>query len=139
MVEVDGAYVGGHMKMENNKADRPDRRLHVPAKRQSVVVSRERGGRALVTVAATEAAAVPFIRSVVPVGAVVHADEQAAGVACKPTTMCAASITRSRSAGTAPAQTKRQLLSLASAAPRWGSTTTLAQVSAGLCRRDGVA
>jgi len=75
VVEVDGAYVGGHTKMENKKADRPDRRLHVSAKRQSVVVARERGGRTLVTVAATEAAAVPFIRSVVQPGAIVHADE----------------------------------------------------------------
>ncbi len=75
VVEVDGAYVGGKTKLANIKADRPDRRLTVPAKRQSVVVARERGGRTLVTVAAAEAAGVPFIRSVIAPGAVVHADE----------------------------------------------------------------
>jgi transposase-like protein len=75
VVEIDGAYVGGKTKLSNLKADRPDRRLSVPAKRQSVIVARERGGRTLVTVAATEAAGAPFIRSVVQPGTVVHADE----------------------------------------------------------------
>ena len=74
-VEIDGAYFGGHAKRENVKADRKDIRLTVPAKRQSVVVARERDGRTLTTVAATEAAAVPFIRSVVTPGTTVHADE----------------------------------------------------------------
>ena len=74
-VEVDGAYFGGHAKRENKKADRQDIRLSVPAKRQSVIVARERGGRTLTTVAATEAAGVPFIRSVVTPGTQVHADE----------------------------------------------------------------
>ncbi len=74
-VEVDGAYFGGHAKRENVKADRKDIRLTVPAKRQSVVVARERDGRTLTTVAATEAAAVPFIAARVAMGATVHADE----------------------------------------------------------------
>ena len=74
-VEIDGAYFGGHAKRENVKADRKDIRLTIPAKRQSVVVARERDGRTMTTVAATEAAAVPFIRSVVTPGTTVHADE----------------------------------------------------------------
>ena len=74
-VEVDGAYFGGHAKRENKKADRKDIRLTAPAKRQSVVVARQRDGRTLTTVAPTEAAAVPFVRSVVTPGTTVHADE----------------------------------------------------------------
>jgi transposase-like protein len=75
VVEVDGAYFGGHAKKENKKTDRPDMRLHVPAKRQSVVVARERGGRTLVTVVAKESEGAAFIRSRVASGTVVHADE----------------------------------------------------------------
>ncbi len=74
-VEVDGAYFGGHAKLQNKKAERPDRRLNVPAKRQSVIVARERGGRTLTTVTSKESEGVPFIRSVVAMGATVHADE----------------------------------------------------------------
>ena len=74
-VEIDGAYFGGHAKLDNKKADRPDRRLHVPASRKSVIVARERGGRTLTTVAAKESEGVPFIRSVVAPNATVHADE----------------------------------------------------------------
>lgn len=74
-VEVDGAYFGGHAKRENIKANRKDIRLSVPAKRQSVIVARERDGRTLTTVCATEAAGAAFVRSVVQPGALVHADE----------------------------------------------------------------
>ena len=75
VVEVDGAYFGGHAKRENVKADRTDRRLNVPAKRQSVVVARQRDGRTLTTVVAKEADGVAFIRSHVTPGTIVHADE----------------------------------------------------------------
>jgi transposase-like protein len=75
VVEIDGAYVGGHVRQENDKAKRTDRRLEVPAKRQSVVVARERGGRTLVTVVAKEADGAPFVRRHVAPGSVVHADE----------------------------------------------------------------
>lgn len=77
VVEIDGAYVGGHVRQENNKADRADRRLEVPAKRQSVVVARERGGRTLITVVAKEADGAAFIRRHVAPGTIVHADEAA--------------------------------------------------------------
>jgi transposase-like protein len=48
-VQVDGAYFGGHIKPENRKADRKDRRLaeEQTGKRQVVVVAREVRGRTL--------------------------------------------------------------------------------------------
>ena len=75
VVEVDGAYFGGHTKQENVKADRKDRRLTVPASRQSVVVVREREGRTLPFVVAREADGVALVRQVVAMGSIVHADE----------------------------------------------------------------
>lgn len=77
IVEVDGAYFGGYVKPENEKADRKDRRLleNRSGKRQVVVVARSRGGRTLTFIGTSEAQGVPFIRSVVEEGATVHADE----------------------------------------------------------------
>jgi ISXO2-like transposase domain len=48
-VEVDGAYLCGHVKQENRKADRRDRRLaeERTGRRQVVVIIRERNGRAV--------------------------------------------------------------------------------------------
>ena len=79
VVEVDGAYFGGHAKQENVKADRKDRRLpeNQGSGRQSVIVARERDGRTLVTVVAKESQGVPFIRANVRPDAVVHADDPA--------------------------------------------------------------
>lgn len=79
VVEIDGAYVGGHSKPENEKVDRKDRRLveEQTGKRQSVVVARERGGRTLPVVVAKEGDAVPFIRQHIAPGTTVHADEAA--------------------------------------------------------------
>ncbi len=75
VVEVDGAYVGGHVRQENQKADRKDRRLasEQTGKRQSVVVARERGagGRTLPFVVAKEADAVALIRERIAVGSIV--------------------------------------------------------------------
>ncbi len=79
VVEVDGAYVGGHVKQENQKADRKDRRLasQQTGKRQVVVVARERGdgGRTLPFIVRQEADAVALIRERVAMGSIVHADE----------------------------------------------------------------
>ncbi len=75
VVEVDGAYFGGHTKQENVKADRKDRRLTPPAKRQSVVVARERDGRTLAWAVAKESDGVAPIRQHVAMGSTVHADE----------------------------------------------------------------
>ncbi|MBL6080695.1 IS1595 family transposase [Belnapia sp. T18] len=76
-VEVDGAYFGGHVKQENRKEDRKDRRLAVnqTGKRQVVVVMREREGRTLPFVFRSEDEAVPTIRERVVSGTTVYADE----------------------------------------------------------------
>jgi transposase-like protein len=75
IVEVDGCYVGGHTKLSNVKAERTDRRLVTPPKRQVVVVARERGGRTLPFVVKRESEGVALIRQVVAMGSTVHADE----------------------------------------------------------------
>jgi transposase-like protein len=76
-VEVDGCYLGGHVKPANYKEDRKDRRLveNQTGKRKVVVVMRERTGRTLTTVAKSEAQAVPTIMKRVAPGSVIHADE----------------------------------------------------------------
>ena len=76
-VEVDGAYVGGHMRPENRKEDRPDRRFVDNPRRRVVVVARERHGRAMPWVVAREADGVHPIRQHVASGTEVHADEAA--------------------------------------------------------------
>ena len=78
-VEIDGAYFGGHVRPENEKKDRKDRREAEAqtGKRQVVVVAREREGLTAVTVTPTEAAAVPMIRATIQPGSIVHADEGA--------------------------------------------------------------
>ena len=76
-VEVDGAYFGGHVKQENAKEDRKDRRLaeNQTGKRQSVVAARERGGRTLPFVVKQESDAVKLLRERIATGSIVHADE----------------------------------------------------------------
>jgi transposase-like protein len=76
-VEIDGAYFGGHSKQVNLKAERADRRKAQNAKRQSVIVAREREGRTVAFVAANEAQGAGMIRQIVKPGTVVHADEAA--------------------------------------------------------------
>jgi transposase-like protein len=77
--EIDGAYFGGHIKPENRKEDRKDRRLAVEqtGKRMVVVVTRERGGRTIPFVVPSESDAIPMIRNRIASGTVVHADESA--------------------------------------------------------------
>ena len=77
VVEIDGAYFGGHVKPENRKEDRKDRRLaaNQSGKRQSVVVMRERGGKSLPFVVRAEAQGVALVEQHVESTAVVHADE----------------------------------------------------------------
>jgi transposase-like protein len=76
-VEIDGCYLGGHIKPANYKEDRKDRRLaeNQTGKRKVVVVMRERRGRTLTHVAKSEAQAVPTIMQRVAAGSVIHADE----------------------------------------------------------------
>lgn len=77
IVEIDGAYFGGHMRPANRKEDRKDRRLseNQTGKRQCVVIMRDRGGRSLPFVVAREADAVPIVRDNVGNLATIHADE----------------------------------------------------------------
>ncbi|WP_093150164.1 IS1595 family transposase [Thalassobaculum litoreum] len=76
-VEVDGAYFGGHVRPENRKEDRKDRRLkeNQTGKRRVVVVMRERGGRTLPFVFRSEDQSVATIRAHVASGTTVYADE----------------------------------------------------------------
>lgn len=76
-VEVDGCYVGGHVRPANLKKNRVDRRLarNQSDKRRVVVVARERKGRTLTTVTRSESQGVEFVKAVVAAGSEVHADE----------------------------------------------------------------
>lgn len=76
-VEIDGAYFGGKIRQENEKADRKDRRAEANRKKQVVVVARERGGKTLPFVTRNEADAVTIIRQRIAMGSIVHADEAA--------------------------------------------------------------
>jgi transposase-like protein len=77
VVEVDGAYFGGHVKPENKKEDRKDRRTteEQTGKKRVVVVIREREGRALPFIFGKESDAIPTIKAIVTPDTVVHADE----------------------------------------------------------------
>lgn len=77
IVEIDGGYFGGHVKPENRKEDRKDRRLkaNTSGKRQCVVIMRERDGKSLPFVVKNEGDAVPFVRDHVGTLATIHADE----------------------------------------------------------------
>src|SRR4051794_30803365 len=77
--EIDGGYFGGYIKPANRKVDRIDRRKtkYQTGKRRVVVVIRERGGKTLPGVFASEAAALDFIRSKIAPQTTVYADEGA--------------------------------------------------------------
>ncbi|MDF0601267.1 IS1595 family transposase, partial [Psychromarinibacter sp. C21-152] len=76
-VEVDGAYFGGHVRPENRKEDRKDRRLkeHQTGKRRVVVAFRQRKGRTLPFVTRTEAEGVALANENVDRMASMSADE----------------------------------------------------------------
>jgi len=77
VVEIDGAFFGGHAKPANIKAQRKDRRLleEQTDKRQVVVVARQRRGRTIPFVAQAESEGAALVRSAIATGTVVHADE----------------------------------------------------------------
>lgn len=62
-VEVDGSYYGGHIRPENRKEDRVDRRLaeHQTGKRRVVIAVRQRKGRTLTFVRRSEAEGVGIV------------------------------------------------------------------------------
>jgi transposase-like protein len=76
-VEIDGAYFGGHIRPENAKEDRKDRRLkeNQTGKRRVVIVMREREGRTLPTVAMNESAGVALAIENISRTATMSADE----------------------------------------------------------------
>jgi transposase-like protein len=76
-VEIDGLYIGGHIRPANFKDNRIDRRKaeHQTGKRKVVVVMRERNGKTLPFVSPSEDAAVPTIKERVAEGSTVYADE----------------------------------------------------------------
>jgi ISXO2-like transposase domain len=78
-VEVDGAYLGGHIRPANLTTDRADRRLaqQQTGKRRVVVVARERSGPTIALVTRQEADGVEIVKRVVTPGSTVHADEAA--------------------------------------------------------------
>lgn len=76
-VEIDGAYFGGYVKPANARKDRKDRRkkIHQSGKRQVVIAARERGGRTVTAVKASEAEGVAVAKAHIAEGTTVHADE----------------------------------------------------------------
>ena len=76
-VEIDGAYFGGHIRPENAKADRKDRRLkaHQTGKRRVVIAMRERAGRTLPFVSTNEGEGVALANENVCRMATMSADE----------------------------------------------------------------
>jgi transposase-like protein len=76
-VEIDGAYFGGHVRPENRKEDRKDRRLseNRDPDRRVVVVLRQRKGRTLPFVVPREAEGAAIVRERVAPGTELHADE----------------------------------------------------------------
>ena len=76
-VEIDGAFFGGHIRPENEKADRKDRRLaeNQTGLRRVVIALRERGGRTLPFVGKSEYEGVAIANAVVEHGSMMFADE----------------------------------------------------------------
>ena len=76
-VEIDGAFFGGHIRPENAKKDRKDRRLkkHQTGKRRVVITMRERMGRTLPFVGESEVEGVALANDNVDRMATMSADE----------------------------------------------------------------
>ena len=78
VVEIDGVWVGGHLKKANEKSERKDMRRSNP-KRHSVVVMRERrpGGRTISVVVKQESDAIEAVLRHVDASAAIRTDEAA--------------------------------------------------------------
>jgi len=76
-IEIDGCYVGGHIRPANRKEDRIDRRRlrHQPGTRRVVVALRERRGRTLTFVTKLESEGVDIAARTVRAGSTIYADE----------------------------------------------------------------
>ena len=77
VAEVDGAWFGGHVRPENRRADRKDRRLkeNRSPKRHCVVVIRERDGRTVTRTFRSEDESLAFIKASLDRATTLHADE----------------------------------------------------------------
>ena len=77
VVEIDGAYFGGHVRPENRKEDRKDRRRaeNLDRDRRVVIALRQRGGRTLPFVVKREPEGAAIVRQRVALGTELHADE----------------------------------------------------------------
>jgi len=76
-VEIDGCYVGGHVRPNNRKEDRVDRRLkkNQNGERRVVIALRERYGRTIPFVGKLESEGVDIARGIVDHTATIFADE----------------------------------------------------------------
>ncbi len=76
-IDVDGCYVGGHIRPANIKKNRRDRRLarNQTGKRRVVVAARQRGGRIKTTVVRYEAQGIGFVSRIAAPGSTLFADE----------------------------------------------------------------
>src|SRR5258706_2141420 len=94
--EIDGGYFGGYVKPANRVENRRDRRLrqHQSGKRKVVVVIRERDGKTLPGVFASEVAALNFIRTRIAKGTEVTPTKAARGTRCMAGSRCTGSTIR---------------------------------------------
>ena len=78
-VEIDGMYVGGHIRPANQRKDRVDRRRkrYQTGTRRVVVVARARKGRTLTFVTRKESEGVDIVARNVTAGSMIFADEAA--------------------------------------------------------------
>lgn len=76
-VEIDGCYVGGHIRPENRKEDRVDRRRkeNQTGERRVVIALRERNGRTIPFVGKSESEGVEIARGMLDESATIYADE----------------------------------------------------------------
>jgi len=125
-VEIDGCHVGGHVRPENRKEDRKDRRLaeNKDADRRVVIAMRERQGRTLTfSLKRPKRLASSTPSHAFSPTASCTLTKQATGTLCTPTTRPPASITPSNTATATPAPTKSKVSSRVSVAPFAASTT----------------
>jgi transposase-like protein len=96
-VEIDGAYFGGHVRQENQKAGRKDRRFkeNQSDRRRVVIALRERNGRTITFVRKSEAEGVEIAKARVAAKSIIfHSPTRPViGAASKCTTGLAASTT----------------------------------------------
>ena len=78
-IEIDGCYVGGHIRPANLKENRIDRRLapHQSGKRRVVIALRERKGRTHTFIGKHEPEGVEIAQRIVANGSTIIADEAA--------------------------------------------------------------